>query len=771
MIEDRMDEFQYLGRHIVNEDVRDKARGRAVFTGDLKLPKMLHARILRSPFAHARIRAIDKQRAVKVPGVKAILLGKDRPLRFGQATVKDRPVLAWERVLHSGEPVAVVAALDEQAACEALESIDVDYEPLPAVFDPLKAMEPDAPLLHPDLDTYPRQGFIHPVRGTNICYHAYLRTGDVEKGFKESDRVYENVFRIPAIQHCPLELHVAVAKADAGRVTLWCSTQAPFVFRSEICETLGWPLSRLRVIAPAVGGGFGGKGSPCIEPIAVVLALETDGLPVRLCLDRDEEFITKVRPALVYSVKTGVKRDGTLVAFEGKLYYDNGAYADQGPVIARNSSYSAMGPYRIPHVTTDVYLVYTNNPVSSAFRGFGIPETAWGCESQMDIIAADLNIDPVTIRMKNALEEGSISATGEVVRSVGVKGCLHHVRSVMPQETGQSTGVGRGFAAAFKSGGGAASSSVLLRMNEDGTATLMTSAVDMGQGLKATLSQIAAEESGLDPRNIRVSFPDTDVTPYEWSTVASRATFSVGNSTRMAAAEVKKQILEIACGILECHPEDLLIREGKIWVKEEPSRNIKIAELWEGAVASKKQYPILGRGVFSTAELIKPPDRSTGRSARPTAFWMYGAQGVEIGVCEDTGRIELLRVVAAQDAGRVVDPIQCEGQIEGCVAMGIGGALTEELLFEGGRLLNPDWSTYKIPTASDVPPIVPLTVEDPHPDGPYGAKGIAEVGVAPTAPAISNALFQLTGVRMYDLPLTPEKVYWALKKRKGTTTR
>ena len=497
-----MDEFQHIGKHIVNEDVRDKARGRAVFTGDLKLPKMLHARILRSPFAHARIRAIDKQRAMKVPGVKAILLGKDRPLRFGQSTVKDRPVLAWERVLYWGEPVAVVAAVDEQAACEALERIEVDYEPLPAVFDPLKAMEPDAPLLHPELDTYPRQGVVHPVRGTNICHHAFLRSGDIEKGFKESDRVYENVFRIPAIQHCPLEPHVAVACADGRKVTLWCSTQAPYGFRSEICGTLGWPLSRLRLIAPAVGGGFGGKGSPCIEPIAVLLALETGGMPVRLCLDRDEEFITKVRPALVCSLKTGVKRDGTLVAFEGKFYYDNGAYADQGPTIARNSSYSAMGPYRIPHVTTDVYLIYTNNPVSAAFRGFGIPETAWGCESQLDIIAADLNIDPVTIRMKNALEEGSISPTGEAMRSVGMKGCLHHVRFAMPQENGQSTGVGRGFAAAFKSGPGPSSSSVLLRLNEDGTATLMTSAVDMGQGLKAVLAQIAAEESGLDPESI-----------------------------------------------------------------------------------------------------------------------------------------------------------------------------------------------------------------------------------------------------------------------------
>jgi CO/xanthine dehydrogenase Mo-binding subunit len=761
-----MEEFEYLGKHFVHDDLREKARGKAVFTADLKLPGMLCGRLLRSPLAHARIRSIDKSRAMKVRGVKAVVLGKEYPLRFGQSTLRDRPILPWERVLFCGEPVAAVAAVDDETAQEALDRIEIDYEPLPAVLDPLRGIEPGAPLLHPDIETYERQGFVRPVPGTNICHHGYLRTGDPETGFKESDRVYETSFRIPAIQHCPLEPHAVIAKSDGVRMTLWSSTQAPFVVRSELCETLGWNLGRLRVIAPALGGGFGGKGSPVIEPIAAVLALETGGLPVRICLDRDEEFITKIRPALVYNVKTGVKRDGTLVAFEAKLYYDNGAYADQGPVIARNSSFSAMGPYRIPHVKTDVYLVYTNSPVSGAFRGFGIPETAWCGESQMDIIAADLGMDPAAFRLKNALDEEVVSPTGEVMKNVGVKHCLRRVQSSMPWEAGPSTGTGRGIAAAFKTGGGAAGSSVLLKMNEDGTATLLTGAVDMGQGLKATLCQIAGEESGLDPKDIRVTFPDTDLTPYEWSTVASRATFSVGNSTRMAGADARKQILEIASEILECRSEDLLIKQGKIWVRDEPSRNIKVAEIWAGAVASRREYPIIGRGVFSSAGLIKPADRSTGRSSRAGAFWMYGAQGVELTVCEDTGLIRLHRVVSAQDTGRVIDPIRCEGQIEGAVAMGIGSALTEAMLFENGRLLNPDWRTYRIPTALDIPTIVPLLVEDPHPDGPYGAKGIGEVGVAPTAPAISNALFHLTGVRIHDLPLTPEKVYWALKKRK-----
>ena len=763
-----MDGFQWMGRHVVNEDVRDKVRGRAVFSGDLKLPNMLHGRILRSPFAHARIRSIDKQRAMKVPGVKAVVLGKDHPVRFGHATVTDRPVLAWEKVLYWGEPVAAVAAVDEESAQEALDRIEVEYEPLAAVFDPLEAMDPHAPVLHPELGSYKRMRFIRPVAGTNVCHHALLRTGDPEKGFKEADRIFENSFRVPTIQHCPLEPHIAIAKADGvSRMTLWTSTQTPYGIRSEVCETLGWALSRLRVIVPAVGGAFGGKGSPVVEPIAVILALETGGLPVRLCLDRDEEFISKVRPALACSLKTGVKRDGTLVALETKLYYDNGAYADQGPVVARNSTPSAMGPYRIPHVTVDTYLVYTNNPVSAAFRGFGVPETAWCCESQMDIIAADLGIDPVAFRLKNALDEGSVAPTGEIMRSVGLKECLRQVSTAMAWDS-EKPARGQGVAAAFKSGGTPTGSSVLMKVNEDGTASLLTSAVDMGQGLKTVLSQIAAEELGLDPKSIRVSCPDTDVTPYEGSTVACRSTFVVGNSARAAAADARQQILSIAAEILECASEDLAMQGGKIWVKAEPARSLSVAEVWQGGIRSRNQYPIIGRGVYSVAGLVPPPDPSTGRSGRAALFWMYAAQGVELRVSEDTGRIDLIRTVLAHDVGRAVDPIKCEGQIEGSLAMGIGSALTEEMVFQDGRLLNSDWSTYKIPTAMDIPPIIPLLVDALHPDGPYGAKGIAEVGVATVAPAISNAFFNATGVRLFDLPLTPEKVYWALKKRNET---
>jgi carbon-monoxide dehydrogenase large subunit len=586
-----------------------------------------------------------------------------------------------------------------------------------------------------------------------------------------ADRVYENSFRIPAIQHCTMEPHLIVAQADGGgRVTLWASTQVPYMVRAEICGALGWEMDRVRVIAPPVGGGFGGKDFPRFEPLAAVLALEAKGRPVRLWPDRDEEFLSKVRPALIHSVKTGVKKDGSLVAWEARLYFDNGAYADFAPAIIRSSCFAATGPYRIPHVSTDAYLVYTNLPVTGSFRGFGVPEIAWGYESQMDIIAADLGVDPVEFRLKNGLEEGDISVTGEVMHSVGMKECLRQVASAMAWRAGmpKDPGRGRGVAVVYKGTGTPSSSSVLMKMNENGKADLLTSGVDMGQGLRTVLAQIAAEELGLTPDAVRVSFPDTDFTPYEKSTTASRSTFHIGNSTRKAAADVREQILAVVSQILETPAEDLVIREGKVWVKEEPERAVLVSELWKGGLYSRGQYPFLGRGAYSTTDIFRPMDAKTGRSARPTVFWMYVAQGVELNVDEETGRIDLIRMVSAHDLGRAVNPLACEGQIEGAVAMGIGAALTEEMVFQEGRLLNSDWSTYKIPTALDVPTTIPLIVEAPHPEGPFGAKGLGEPGVGPSAPCIANALFDATGVRIYDLPLTPEKVYWALKARKKT---
>ncbi|MFQ5852730.1 MAG: xanthine dehydrogenase family protein molybdopterin-binding subunit [Candidatus Binatia bacterium] len=759
-----MEELEFIGKSLLRPDAREKVRGRTVYTSDLKLPNMLQGRILQSPHAHARIVSIDTQAASKVPGVAAVITGKDYPLRFGHGSVKDTPILAFEKVRYHGEPVAAVAALDKEAAQEALERIRVEYEPLAAVLDPREGAEPEAPVVHPDLASYEKAGFIEPIPGTNICHHSFLRAGDVETGFKASDRIYENTFRIPAIQACPLETHVAIAQVDgSGRVTIWSSVQAPYAVRANVCDALGWEMSRVRVVVPLVGGGFGSKDFPKVEPIAVLLALEVDGKPVRICLDRDEEFVTKVRPRLISVLKTGVKLDGTLVAFEAKLYFDNGAYADMGPAITRNACYAITGPYKVPNVSSDAYCVYTNLPVAGSFRGFGVGEIAWGYETQMDIIAADLGMDSVEFRLHNGLEEGSISATGEVMHSVGLKECLRKVASALDWQKGSEHEKGHGIAAVYKSTGTPSASAVLLKMNEDGTVNLLTSQVDMGQGVKIMLAQIAAEEIGLTPEAIQVSSPDTDLTPYERSTTGSRATFMAGNSTRIAAADLRMQMLELAANLLEAPPGDLVIKRGKIWVKGVRERAISVSQLWEGGQYSKLQYPLLGRGAYSTADIYQPIDRQTGRSGRPTAFWMYCVQGAEIKVDRDTGKIELIRLAAAHDLGKAVNPVNCEGQIEGAVAQGIGITLMEEMVFEEGRLQNTDWTTYRIPTILDVPPIRALIVEAPHPDGPFGAKGLGEPGVAPTPPCIANALFNATGVRIRDLPLTPEKVYWALK--------
>ena len=323
-----MKELEYVGKSVLKKDAQEKVRGKMVYPSDIKLPDMLHARILRSSYSHAKIVSIDKSKALRVPGVVAVVVGSDYPFKFGHGTVKDTPILAWEKTRYCGEPIAAVAAVDRDAAQEAVEQIEVQYEAIPAVFDPVKAFKSNSPLVHPDLGSYEKAGFVKPIYGTNVCHHSTLRTGNIEEGFKASDR-------IPAIQHCPLETHISIAQMGGqGRVTIWSSSQAPYVVRANICDALGWDLNRVRVIVPAaIGGGFGSKDFPKIEPIATILALEVKGKPVRICIDRDEEFITKVRPSVTSTLKTGVKKDGTLIALEAELFFDNGAYADLGPAI------------------------------------------------------------------------------------------------------------------------------------------------------------------------------------------------------------------------------------------------------------------------------------------------------------------------------------------------------------------------------------------------------------------------------------------------------
>ena len=759
----------YVGQPLARIDAPEKVSGRAVYGVDLKLPGMLHARILRSPLPHARIVSIDTSRAERLIGVRAVVTGRDAPYTHNAAIIKDWPFFAQEKARHVGEAVAAVAAVDEETAEEAIGLIDVEYEELPAVFDPEAAMRDGAPLIHERLMEYPRAEAFHPVPGTNVCNYYKLRRGDAEQAFADCAVVVEERYTTAMMQHCPMEVHVAVAQQTSdGRLTVWTSAQSPYWTRAELATALGIPMTDIRVIVPYVGGGFGAKHAVKVEQYAIALARKASNRPVRIALTRAEEFGTAlVRQPTIIDIKTGATRDGRILARKIRIVWNTGAYADLSPAVSRNAGFAAGGPYVIPHVWVDSYCVYTNNPVSGAFRGFGVPEVTWAGESQLDVVARELGMDPLEIRLRNAVEEGSESVLGEVLHSVGVKECLRRAADAIGWREPKPSGRGRGIACMHKSTGTPTSSAAFVKLNEDGTVSLLSSAVEMGQGAATVLAQIVAEELGVKPSHIRVVTPDTDVTPFERSTTSSRTTFHAGNALLAAARDARHQILEVAADLLEANPGDLELRDERVQVKGSPEHSVPLAKLWRSGMYARGQYPILGRGAYSTSGIYDPLDPKTGRSKRSTAFWMYAAQAAEVEVDVETGQVTVLRLTAAHDVGRAINPQTCRQQIEGALVMGLGQALFEELIVDQGRPVNPSFIDYKIPCTLDIPQLETILVEAEHHEGPFGAKGLGEPGLAPTAAAIGNAILDALGVRMRGLPITAEKVLRALREHTG----
>jgi CO/xanthine dehydrogenase Mo-binding subunit len=754
-----------IGKTILRIDAYEKVMGRAVFTDDLQFHDMLHGKVLRSVLPHARILDVDISRAIKLKGVKAVVTGRDIPATYGPPGlgIKDQPFLAIDRVRYVGEPVVAVAAVDEETAQEALEIIRIDYEKLPPVLDPILSMTRDTPLLHEQLHNYQRPSTIHPVPNSNICHHARIRRGDVQQGFKESDLIFENSFETQRVQHCSIEPHTAIAQTDAaGRIILWVANDSPFACRRELAEALNVPITKVRVLIPFMGGGFGGKGGLTIEPVCVALSMKTNGKPVKVSWSRKEEFQSSlVRHPTSINLKIGVKRDGTLTALEERIIWDTGAYSEKGPTICSRGTSAASGPYRIPHLHIDGYCVYTNKVVSGALRGFGIPQVTWAIESQIDIIAHELDIDPLELRLKNCLKNGDLSASGQVLQAVGVEECLKKVAEKIgwirrPNKKDHGFGM-----AAMHKWQALMASSALIKLNEDGTALLSLGTVEIGQGAHTIFSQIVSEELGIPLRNIVIASPDTDYTPYDSSTTGSRSTFMMGNAVKRAALDAKRQLLALAAEKLEVGPDDLEVSEGRVFVKGFPDRGVENERLAQLSILNKNG-PILGRGFFSMPP--KPVDRETGQGYE--TIWMYGAHAVEVKVDRETGEVTVLRVVAAHDVGKAINPLNCEGQIEGSVVMGMGTSFWEEMVLEEGKVLNANLRDYKIPTSLNVPEIIPILVEEKHPEGPYGAKGLGEPALAPTAPAIANAIYDAIGVRITDLPITSEKTLKVLTEHR-----
>jgi carbon-monoxide dehydrogenase large subunit len=767
---------ELIGQSLPRVDAHDKVTGAAIFADDVQFgPGLLYARIKRSPHPHALIKSIDTSRAQALPGVKAVVTGDDFPGYIG-LYLQDRHIFCRDRVRYVGEAVAGVAAINEEIAEQAVELIEVDYELLEPVFDAEFGASSAAPLIHPDLGNYEVAPFIFPKPGTNISNHFKIRKGDVAHAWAECAAIVEHKYHIPHVQHVPIEPHVAVAKMDeTGEVILWGSSQSPFAQRNLIAKALGISQSKIRVIAPYVGGGFGCKAGVSMEALAVAIAMKTKGRAVKLRLTREEEFYTTfVRQGLTANIKLGCDPNGNLVAMENRLYWDGGASTEYGVNIARAGGYSSSGPYEVPHVKTDSYCVYTNHPVGGAMRGFGMPELHAGLEQCIDELAQAVGMDPVEFRRLNCLKTGSVLVTGSKMHPTGLSDCIDQAAKAIDwgkksPPSAPNKRRGKGLAIMWKAPAMPpnAGSSAWLELNEDGTVTLGLGGQEIGQGTFSIMAQMAAAKLGIPYDWVQVAKPiDTQYSPYEWQTVASRLTWSMGNAVVNAAADARQQILDTVAEVWDEDPADLDIVRGEVisYKSEEavPLKDIVIYGLPKPDGSGWLGGPIVGRGKFMPT-YVTGLDPETGQGERAVVHYTTGAQAVEVEVDLETGQVAVIRGAAAFDAGKAINPDLVKAQIEGGFVQGISTALFESLQLEQGVLQNPSFVDYRIATSADAPAdLDSLIVEIPQDDGPWGARGVGEHPMVPTIPAIANAIYDAVGVRVGAPPFTAEKVYLAM---------
>jgi CO/xanthine dehydrogenase Mo-binding subunit len=765
-----------IGENVPRIDARQKVTGAAVFADDIQFgDSLLHARIKRSPHPHALIRKIDTARARALPGVKAVVTGEDFPGHIG-LYLQDRYIFCRDRVRYVGDPVAGVAAISPEIAQKALDLIDVDYEVLEPVLDPELGTRPTAALLHPDLGQYAVANFIFPKPGTNISNHFKIRRGDVDSSWSQCAAIVERKYRIPHIQHVPIEPHIAVARADeSGEITLWGSSQSPFAQRNLIAQSMGISQSRMRVIAPLVGGGFGSKAGVSMEALVVAIATKVRGRPVKLLLTREEEFYTAfVRQGLVAHFKMGCDAKGRLLAMENVFYWDGGAYTEYGVNVTRAAGYSSSGPYEVPNIKTDSYCVYTNHPVGGPMRGFGMPEMHAGLEQCIDELAHQLGMDAVEFRRLNCLKSGSTLPTGSKMHPTGLPICIEKAAEAIgwgkkSPPSAPNKRRGKGLALMWKAPAMPpnAGSSAWVELAEDGTVTVGVGGQELGQGVFTVAAQMAAAALGVSYESVRIAMPvDTRYSPYEWQTVASRLTWSMGNAIVNAAKDAKRQILGTVAEAWGETPEDLEIVQGVVISykseKEIPLKNLAIYGLPKPNDQGWSGGPVIGRGNFMPT-YVTGLDAETGQGERAVVHYTTGAQAVELEVDLDTGRIEILRGVSAFDVGKAINPGQVEAQMEGGFVQGMSSALFESLNLKDGVVRSPSFVDYRIATTADAPKdLQAFIVEVAQDDGPWGARGIGEHSMVPTIPAIANAIYDAVGVRLEGPPFTAEKVYLAM---------
>ena len=779
-----MSELRYVGKGVSREDAVDKVSGAARYTHDLVVPGMLHASIIRSPHASARIVSIKTDAAEALPGVRVVLTGAGLCYQLG-LYMQDKCILARDVVRYQGEAVVAVAADTLDIARAACRLIEIEYEPIDAVLDPRGAMKDGAYLVHPDLGLYEHmQGVFFPKAGTNIAHHQKIRKGDFDDAFAKADVTLTAEFYNPPVQHAPMETHATIAQVLPGdRAEIWTSSQSPYTVRHLMSVAFSLPHASIRVHVPYVGGGFGGKAGLGLEPLAYVLSKAADGRPVKVVATREEEFNTlPSRQGLHSTIEIGCSNDGKVEALKSTYVWDAGAYADYGVNIGRAAAYSGAGPYCIPNCWIDSYVVYTNKIFGTAYRGFGHLEILWGIERAIDQMARKLEMDPAEFRRANLLKEGDRTITGEPFTSGhgDPVGCLDAAAeaiawgtpSEQPSEPNKVRG--KGIAALHKAPAMPTytSCAAVIKLDEDGGADVLISGVDYGQGTYTVLRQIAAEELKIPIEKVHVTWEcDTAFSPYDWQTVASRFAYMGGNAVIEAAADCLRQIRETASRALVVSPEEIVCEDAAAYAKGKPESRIPYEKLALGYTFPNGNSiggPVIGHGRFIATGLTHL-DPETGQGL-PAQYWTYGAHAVEIEVDTETGEIEILKIATAIDAGKVLNPKLAVGQVVGGVVQGLGSALWEGFQFdENGRFLNPSFTDYKIPTAKDLPrETEQIFLEAPQPDGPYGARGIAEHPMISVPSAIGNALYDALGIEFAELPLNVERILLRiLEERSG----
>ncbi len=754
-----MEKFDVVGKSYPQLDAMEKAGGKTKFVSDLVLPNMLHGRILRSPFPHARILHIDTSRAEKVRGVKAVVTYADTPgVKFGPRT-EDWTIFAKDKVRFCGDEVAAVAATDEDVAEEALELIGVEYEELPFVEDPMEAMMPGAPLVHED-------------KPLNIAAEFKVEAGNVDEALRNSDVVYGDQYYTNQVYQAYLEPMGSIVDVDpSGRFIFWVGTQIPNMMRLTYAKALNVSPDQIRIIVPDYGGAFGAKMEHNSHLIAAVLAKKT-GRPVRLFNTRHDDFIAgNPRVPMYIDIKLGATREGLLTGKDVRVVGGAGARVVYAQAIVATACYRVDSLYRFQHVRAKGYTVYTNTVPTSCFRGFGNSQMTFVLESALDMIADRLGMDPAELRVKNGIGPDELSIHGWKIQSCGLKDCVEKaVERARWKEKREGKkpyrGIGlsccnhvsgnRAFSRDFDGGAG------MVRVGRDGRISVYHGESDMGQGQKTTFAQIVAERLGVPLEMVHVATVDTDISPFGMGSFATRGTLMGGNGVLLAAADAFRQLALVAAEMLEANPEDIECRQGRFFVKGSPTTSKSFREVAEQAALSRKGAPVVGNGFYSPPTVLPDPETKHGNIS---PAYPFACQIAEVEVDPETGLVTVLDFTAAHDVGRAVNPMATEGQIQGGVAQGLGWALMEDMATEKGRIINPDFLDYLVPTSLDVPDIKAILVEPVEPNGPYGAKGIGEPALNPSMSAITNAIYHATGIRVKKLPVSSEMILEELKGR------